>query len=874
MADPDVAMETLRRIALEFADFVAQHGTVSEADTRANVIDKILTQVCYWPDAEITREEHVESGYMDYSLRVHNHRYIAVEAKREGIAFTFPQATEHKTLSLSGTLVTDPAVEAAINQVRGYCDDAGIRYAVATNGYAWIVFRAIREDKPWRKGFARIFPSLEYIQANFTDFWNLLSYDRIQVGSLDSEFGSPLRKPRQLHRVLDHLYAADLPLQRNRLHAQLHPLIQTVFENIADQNPLEVLQTCYVHTGSLRIIARDLNAVITDAIPEFLLQQGAEPIKQTSEDAGSFGDAIAEGLTSRLGELYLLLGGIGSGKTTFIKRYEREVGKPILEDHALWFHLDFLEAPIDPLDMEEFVWEHVLRQLRARYDSPNLESRRNIKRAFADNIEAITQTALRYANLRGDEYEKALSPYLERWQADMTDYVPRLLKLAKEVKRLGIVFFIDNVDQLAPAYQAQIFLLAQRITRSVGSITILSLREESYYTANLQKTLTAYTNRKFHIASPWFRRMIDKRIRFAIDVLENDNGPIGYVLGHGIAIDRPAIADFLRIIDTSIFEQNHNIARLIDALCFGNMRVALNMFTTFMTSGVTDVSKMLTIYRASGSYFVAFHEFVKSIMLDDRRYYRDAASAIMNVFDCGAEKNSSHFTCLRVLKALMQRRSESTMEGQGYVEIARIVGMSEDIFDNREDVIRSLNRMLARQLIEANTRSTDSIAGASHVRVTSAGWYYARFLVTAFSYLDLVLQDTPFNEIAIEEKVRGCVIEVDNLIDREEDKLPRMQVRFLRVRVFLSYLNSEEEREQKEFDLARKGGIWSERFVPPIIEQIEKEVGWIERRLKENRERVLEDIRFQVDDGYFESEDEQGDDDDVDEAEAADTHSG
>jgi hypothetical protein len=68
-----------------------------------------------------------------------------------------------------------------------------------------------------------------------------------------------------MHRVIDRLFNSDLPLQRNRLHAQLHPLIQSIFLDIADQDPLEILQSCYVHTGSLRIVARDLNAVIVDA---------------------------------------------------------------------------------------------------------------------------------------------------------------------------------------------------------------------------------------------------------------------------------------------------------------------------------------------------------------------------------------------------------------------------------------------------------------------------------------------------------------------------------------------------------------------------------------------------------------------------------
>lgn len=840
---PDTAREALARIAQQFSSFVTATGGANEADTRANLIDKILTQVCFWPEAAIKREEHVDRGYIDYSLLVQTRRYIAVEAKREGIAFTCP-TTRHKTLKLSGTLLTDTDIAEAIVQVRGYCDDAGIRYAVATNGHAWIVFRAIREDMPWREGNARVFPSLEYIQSHFTDFWNLLSYEAIQNGSLDAEFGSQLRPARQLHRVLERLFNANLPLQRNRLHAQLHPLMETIFKDIADQAPLEILQSCYVHTGSLRIVAQDLNTVITDAIPEFILEQGGEEITQSASDAGRFGTAMAGAITHQSGQLYVLLGGIGAGKTTFIKRYQREVGKPALDGKALWFHLDFLEAPVDPQQTEAFAWRTVLQDLRGRYRELNIETRRNIKKAFADSIEVLSQTVLKAHTLPPGAYEQALSPYLERWVEDVIDYVPRILKVAKANRRLHIVLFIDNVDQLSPASQAQLFLLAQRVTRTVGALTILSLREESYYTANLQKTLTAYANRKFHIASPRFRKMIASRIRFALEMLEKSTGPASHVLGHGIAIDRAAIADFLKIIETSIFEQNHNIARLIEALCFGNMRLALDMFTLFMTSGATDVDKMLRIYRDSGSYFVAFHEFVKSLMLAERRYYKDESSQILNVFDCGAERNSSHFTSLRVIRALGERRGESTREGQGFVEIAKVVAMSEDLFDNREDVVRTLNRLVVRQLVEANTKSTDSITGASHVRLTSAGWYYARYLVSSFSYLDLVLQDTPLNNPDVEQRLRDDVEEVDSLSDREDEKLNRMQVRFRRVRTFLAYLREEEEREESEFELSVRGGIWTEPFVPAIQGEIEKEIAYIERRLRENRERFAEELVF------------------------------
>ncbi len=844
MAHADDALAALIGLRDEFAAFCAGLGVLSEADTRAKVIDRILVDVLGWPEAEITREDHVHAGFLDYSFSLNKRRYIVVEAKRAGESFALPLGLQHKTLKLSGALATEKPILAAINQVRGYCDDSGARYAIATNGWTWLIFRAIREDIPWREGTARVFPGLDYVIEHFTEFWNLLSRDALLAGSLDAEFGSARRTQRRLDRVLDRLFNADLPLQRNRLHAQLFPLVKSVFEDIAEQDQLDVLQSCYVYSGSLTIVAEDLNCVITDSIPSFLLAQGAEQVLQGPDDAGRFETALIHAVGEPRGQLFLLLGGIGCGKTTFLKRYQRAVGRELLEAHTFYFHVDFLGAPLDPRDMELFVWRGVLEQLRQRYPSPFLESRTNIKRAYKADIEALRQTALRHVTHDSNAFETALSPYLEKWQGNITDYVPRLLTLARRFAK-SIVIFIDNVDQLSPVYQAQVFLLAQRIARAVGAITVVSLREESYYSATVQRTFTAYSNRKFHIASPRFRKMIGNRIHYALRWLESDatQTKLPFVTSGGIPMDTHSIADFLRIVEFSIFQKNRNIARFIEAICFGNMRLALEMFTTFLGSGATDVDKMLRIYRREGAYFVAFHEFVKSIMLGDRRYYKESQSPILNLFDAGPERNSSHFTSVRMLRYLLGVRGQSTPEGQGYCDLGRTILSFEDVFDNREDVVRCLTRLLTRQLVEVDTRSVETIAGAACVRVTSAGWYYVRDLMNAFAYLDLVLQDTPINDGALEDYLRQSVYDVDNLAGHDEDKLVRIQVRFERVQRFLDYLAHEEAGERSRFGVARlESGPLSEPIVDGLRTAFEHEKAWIERRVRENRERFAEEF--------------------------------
>jgi len=510
----------------------------------------------------------------------------------------------------------------------------------------------------------------------------------------------------------------------------------------------------------------------------------------------------------------------------------------MLEEKTMWFLADFLQAPLEISAMEEFVWKIVLGEIRERYKDSECEKRKYLHDVLESDIAAVESTLLSEMKRGSHKYNEALSPLLFKWQQDLKSYVPRLLR--SSCQRIGKIplLFIDNVDQLAPEYQAQIFLLAQRVTRIVGCITVVALREESYYTASVQKTFTAYSSRKFHIASPHFRKMIGFRIQYAIQMIGRQ---LISEMDYNTRQHLQDMQDFLFIVKDAMVV-NLKIGRFIKSICHGNMRFALEMFATFVTSGATDVDKMLRILRRDqGMYNIAAHEFVKAIMLEERAYYKEEQSPIANLFNVGAQKNASHFTAWRILSVLMEHRGETTPQGQGYVDLSKLLFEFEDIFDNEDDFISTINRMVRRHLVETNTRSTESVDDASHVRVTSAGWYYIRYLARSFAYLDLVLQDTPLNDETVVRFLKDSVHEVNNLGNNEEDKLERVRARFLRVGKFVDYLSKEEDLERKEFGLDSLSSPLACRIMNRISADFDEEKQYIDHRILENREQYRED---------------------------------
>jgi hypothetical protein len=90
MDDPDKCLAALSEIYTSFGNFCKVRGQVTEADTRAKVIDRILKEALAWPEESFAREIPVHEGYLDILLTFSERNLLLIEAKREGIPFDIP----------------------------------------------------------------------------------------------------------------------------------------------------------------------------------------------------------------------------------------------------------------------------------------------------------------------------------------------------------------------------------------------------------------------------------------------------------------------------------------------------------------------------------------------------------------------------------------------------------------------------------------------------------------------------------------------------------------------------------------------------------------------------------------------------------------
>jgi hypothetical protein len=769
---------------------------LTEADTRVKVIDEILKNSLGWTESDIQRETHVDGGFVDYVLSIDELPRLVIEAKSNGDYFNIPLSMKSRRYKLSASISKVENAKEAIEQARNYCLEKGVKYGIVTNGSQFIVFQAFAENREWRQEDCIVFRSFQDVEENFHEFWNILSKHAVRLNSLRILLRGESSKVKYI-RPLDNIHNKDEILVRNHLAGILDPFIHYIFEEITDDSKIDVLKNCYIFNKSFETTDEHIRGVFADRIPLHSDDLKIENFIEGEETAGMFQVNFykcTEFLNQREpeGSVVILLGGVGSGKTTFLHRFFKIVLYP--EEKVLWFYVDFRTAPTNLADIRDFLIGRIVEHYEENYSE-----------RLRDQLERLGLY----------KTEKTL------------EWLTKLFAILKVLKyTLSIV--IDNVDQhyqLYPEMQQKVFVETQHLTDALKTITILSLREESFFRHGLAGAFGAYYVTSFHVTSPNFNDLLLARANYLLEILKLPEDEIRRkrIKARRGLLKRETedLGQFFEIIRDSFAPRTSTpkyVARFVESVAGSNMRKGLEMFSSFLFSGNTKVYEMLQRFRTQGSYTLAHHQVMKSIMLGDSRYYSSKRSYVMNLFDVNPENTGSHFLNLKILQYAKDRLSYDTDGERGYVSIEKLKQDAEKISINKIAVEESLGDLARFGLVIFDNQNPEKVKEASLFSITPTGIYYLDELSRRLVYLDLVWIDTPIADESVEKRLRYMAQEVD------------MSKRFERTRLFLDYLAKMEKIDFEENPQYYGSDLGKHKFTGQIIRGYEKDVHYIEAR--------------------------------------------
>lgn len=509
------------------------------------------------------------------------------------------------------------------------------------------------------------------------------------------------------------------------------------------------------------------------------------------------------------GEVILLLGRVGSGKTTFVNHFLRIDLKDTFKSHFL-VTLDFrlLEKG---QDIRRFFYD-TLRAVLSKNDLFTSLSAKHLRKIYASEIKELSMGPLAtLARQNSKRFEEKIADFLLEKYNDVESYFVRTLRYLADKQNVRCILVLDNVDQLDSTLQQEIFTFAHSVAGNTHALTLLTMWEETFLRSKAGGALAAYQPMAYILPPTSVVDIISRRLEYILQNLQ-DKG-MGQLLLPNISLLQD-VRDFLKLQRQSLLHNKRKTRFFLESIAMGNLRRAMDDYSLFLTSGHTDAGKMLSISRADEFYDVPLHEFIKSIGLGDQRSYQSNLSRVLNLYSISDESRPSHFTKLRLLEYLYFHRTRTSFAyGLGFVPTETIRREFNRIGTSDTDISEALKLLGAHALVENDIYDFREVSAA--YRITPAGRYYMRYLAGRFSYLDLVFQDTPISDATTFDILKRLITSKD------------LDDRFQRVTAFLHYLNVEEEREYPVIVTTSESLPLRKRLIPEKLRELDEDKQWI-----------------------------------------------
>ncbi|MGR3413311.1 MAG: hypothetical protein ACU0GE_16650 [Pseudooceanicola nanhaiensis] len=763
-------------------------------------------------------------------MKKHNGDHLLfIEAKRVGNYFALPRAKNPRELCCMKRiklLVSDDAIKEAMHQVRNYCLESGCEYAAITNGIEWIFFKTFEKGRRWDSLNAFVVRDVNYFVASHTDATNKFSYRSIiEHASLVDLLSSTPPRDREVFFAKQRIPSYSHAINANRLAEFLRPVVGKLFGNIKpDQR--ELMERCYVSERDYAHATQGMQTHIRDSLTPYFKDFGVTHLTDGLENT-ELGKRISKSLIRRAsGEVLVLFGGKGAGKSTFIRRLLHHAPPDWLRDHAQIAVIDLLNVPNGKEAVRAALWKGVVSQLDTQ---GILDMTRDtlVKTLFEDRFEVAKKQNLAGFSEASDVYNDRLNSLVAEWKSDL-EYCARQLCHYWASKGRGAVVVVDNTDQYDGTIQDFCFTLAQEICDALSCVTLISMREERFYNSKIHGLLDAYQNSGFHISSPRPATVFLKRIEYTIELLRDPKRRYE-ICSEDDPNTIEEACQYLEIVAGGFKKPHSPLNRFLSAASHGDIRLSLDLFRAFLLSGYTNVDEML----AAGRWDFLIHQVIKPVMTPTRYFYDEVLSDIPNIFQLRDGRNASHFTALRIL-----RRLTKGLEGgePKFFDVAELRFEFSEKFQMLGDLERNLDMLLKHGFVEANNRVDRYEDGLDKIKITNYGQYIASELFSSFTYLDIICIDCG----VFDESTHNYLVEASKdeyRLFNEGKRTDRVKIRLERVEEFLKYLKSEELRENEMYSL---GALEADFFSIKAIESFEKEKVSILASAEKQRRKRLE----------------------------------
>jgi len=332
-------------------------------------------------------------------------------------------------------------------------------------------------------------------------------------------------------------------------------------------------------------------------------------------------------------EVMLLVGSVGSGKSTFTTYLKEIALEEFVQEKLIWVRIDLNNAPLSNEEIYKWVKHEIINILKVSKPDFDSESIKGTMEIYDIGIGSFNKIALELFSEDSPQYKEKLFQEIIRLKSDIDITLSSCISFFVHRQFKSLVLVLDNCDKRNSNDQLLMFEVANYLKENTRSLVFLPIREETYDHYKNQKPLdTVVKDLIFRIQPPSLERVLYSRIKYSMRAKQNSTEKY-YFLENGMRVSYPSDDEiyYLKSILRSLFQQDF-FKKLITGLAGRNIRKGIEIFLDFCKSGHISDSYILKMKRSEGEFSLPNHIVSKVFIRGNRVYYTDSESRIKNMF--------------------------------------------------------------------------------------------------------------------------------------------------------------------------------------------------------------------------------------------------
>ena len=336
-------------------------------------------------------------------------------------------------------------------------------------------------------------------------------------------------------------------------------------------------------------------------------------------------------------EVLLLVGSVGSGKSTFVD-YVSVVGLPQeLREKTVWARINLNDAPLSTDVAYGWIARSITTELKRAIPDEDINDLSTLQKVLTPEISAVRRGALSLLDPHSIEYRTRLADEILKLQADDIGFAKCLARYTCAGPGKLLVIVLDNCDKRTRDEQLTMFQVAQWVRTEFRCLVILPLRDVTFDHHRSEPPLdTALKGLTFRIEPPAFIKVLQERVRLALKEMEvnaKTAATLSYVLPNGMRVSYPASDQslYLASILRSLYAHDRFVRRILSGLAGRDVRRALEIFLEFCMSGHIGEDEIYRIRFFEGRHVLPLSVVARVLLRLQRRYYNGDKAYVKNL---------------------------------------------------------------------------------------------------------------------------------------------------------------------------------------------------------------------------------------------------